>query len=132
MDDARRAERNLGLTRNPRENDFAGQRRLQDAKADSIKAKQHSSYWLGLVHYDSGNYDSASAWFEQRCLALYPDGPWTAGARYNLARCYEANGEYEKARDLYLADDSAQQHGNLVRAKLITQWTSNDPSEDSE
>ena len=122
MEDARRAERDLGLVRDKRQNDYEWEQRLKEGRRAAIEAKQHSSYWIGLVHFESGSFDAAASWFQERSLDLYPDGPWTAGARYNLARSYEALGEFEKARNLYLEDDSPQQHGNLIRAKLLAQW----------
>jgi hypothetical protein len=48
-----------------------------------------------------------------------PEGPWKNGARYNLARCYEAMGRIEDARQLYLIDDSPQRHGCLLRARQL-------------
>ena len=52
-------------------------------------------------------------------LEAVPNGPWTDGARYNAARCYEALGELEKAIELLETGDSPQQHGNLLRAKML-------------
>ena len=48
---------------------------------------------------------------------------WTNGARYNLARTYEAQGDISGARQILLTDESPQQQGNRVRAKLLRQWT---------
>ena len=52
-------------------------------------------------------------------LDASPDGPWTNGARYNLARCYEQMGQLDKAQQLYLIDESPQRHGNLIRARRL-------------
>ena len=60
-----------------------------------------------------------------------PGGPWTFGARYNLARTYETLGDITRARELLNEDDdSPQKHGNWLRAKLLRKW--NQPSADSE
>ena len=97
--------------------------RLASTKFFQTQAKQHASYWLGLAQFDDGNLEAAASWFKDRSLELYPNGVWTAGARYNLARTYEALGDYERARELYLEDESPQQHGNLIRAKLLARAT---------
>jgi tetratricopeptide (TPR) repeat protein len=100
---------------------------MQEAKRLAIVSKQHASYWLGLIHFDSGDYDVAIDYFQIRTLAANPDGPWTHGARYNLGRSYEAIGMRDrradvlrKARDIYLSDDASPQAlGNRVRARRI-------------
>ena len=82
-------------------------------------AKADASYWLGLLSYDVGNYEVAADWLLTRTLKATPDGPWTAGARYNLARAYEALGEVAQAIELLQGDDSPQRHGNLLRARQL-------------
>ncbi|MBP86087.1 MAG: hypothetical protein CMJ64_05120 [Planctomycetaceae bacterium] len=116
-------QKRLGMRQGEREGDFMWKDRLARTKFFQTQAKQHASYWLGLVQFDDGNLEAAAAWFKDRTLELSPNGPWTAGARYNLARTYEALGDYQQARELYLEDDSPQQHGNLIRAKLLTRET---------
>ena len=83
------------------------------------KAKQHASYWLGLLAYDRGHYDTAVDYFAERTLAASPGGPWTEGARYNLARAYEAKGEVEEAASQLEASRSPQRHGDLLRARQL-------------
>ena len=82
-------------------------------------AKQNASYWLGLLSYDDGRYDTALDWLARRTLEDYPDGPWTNGARYNLARAYEALGRFEDAIELLKQDDSPGRHGSLLRARQL-------------
>jgi tetratricopeptide (TPR) repeat protein len=84
-----------------------------------LRAKQHASYWLGLVHYEAGNYEAAIEWLDERTIKSPLPSPWLAGARYNLARAYEALGQNDKAIALLRADDSPQRHGNLVRAARL-------------
>ncbi len=81
--------------------------------------KQHASYWLGLAQYDLGEYETAIHWLKDRTLDAYPNGVWTAGARYNLGRTYEALNRIEDARRLYFQSDSPQRHGDLLRARLL-------------
>jgi tetratricopeptide (TPR) repeat protein len=87
-----------------------------------LRAKQHASYWMGLVHYEAGNYDAAIEWLDERTIQSPLPSPWLAGARYNLARSYEALGQYDKAIAWLRADaDSPQRHGNLLRATWLEQ-----------
>ena len=58
-----------------------------------LRGKQDASYWSGLIAYQRGNYPAAVDYFARRTLEFMPDGPWTDGARYNLARTFEAAGE---------------------------------------
>ena len=94
-----------------------------------IRTKQNATYWLALIHYDTGEYENARDWFDIRCLQAFEDGPWTAGARYNLARVYEQSGDLEAARKMYLLDDSPQKHGNLLRARKLRKQIESAPSE---
>ena len=122
MQDSKEIQKQMGLVRGPQEGDFVWQARVASARMFATQSKQHATYWLGLAHYESGNYDAAVQWLKGRTLEADPPTPWTAGARYNLARTYEVLGDIEAARELYLADDSPQQHGNRLRAKLLQQW----------
>ena len=83
------------------------------------RSKLYASYWLGLIHYETGKHDVAADWLRDRTLGSYPKDRWTPGARYNLARAYESLGEKDKARDLYYDDDSPQKYGSLLRARLL-------------
>ncbi|MGI9429497.1 MAG: tetratricopeptide repeat protein [Bythopirellula sp.] len=82
-------------------------------------AKGDASYWLGLLSYDLGKYKVAKDWLARRTLAANPDGPWTSGANYNLARTHEALGDLPAAIELLEADQSPQRHGNLLRARRL-------------
>ncbi len=113
-------QQELGIVRG-RENDQQWAVHLQSSEMMVIRTKQNASLWLGLIHYDTGRYEDARDWFQIRCLEAYDDGPWTAAARYNLARTHEKLGELETARQLYLLDESPQKHGNLLRARMLRQ-----------
>ncbi|MCH5377524.1 MAG: tetratricopeptide repeat protein [Planctomycetes bacterium] len=113
-------QRDLGIVRG-RENDQQWEVRLQSSERMVVRIKQNASLWLGLIHYSTGRYEDARDWFQIRCLEAHDDGPWTASARYNLARTYEKLGDFEAARQLYLRDDSPQKHGNLLRARALRQ-----------
>jgi Tetratricopeptide repeat len=83
------------------------------------RSKEDASYWLGLVAFERGDYDTAIDYFQKRTLDASPTGPWTAGARYNLGRTYEAQGKTAEAVGQYEAGQSPQRHGNLLRARWL-------------
>ncbi|MHC4405231.1 MAG: hypothetical protein ACYTG0_36760, partial [Planctomycetota bacterium] len=93
-------------------------------------AKMNASYWLGLVAYERGDWESAIDWLDTRTLQVswesafdwldprtrqvpwdgtrtledaYRDA-WIGGAYYNLARAYEADGQIAKAIQTYRSD----------------------------
>ncbi len=113
----------LGLVRGANEGDFVWQNRLASSHMLALQAKQHSTYWLALSHYEMGSHEAAVTWLQERTIDAFPDGRWKEGARYNLARAYEVLGKYQEAREIYSADDSPQAYGNHLRAKLLQQWT---------
>ncbi|WP_425619329.1 tol-pal system YbgF family protein [Anatilimnocola sp. NA78] len=82
-------------------------------------AKSNSTYWLGLSYFETGDYDNAIEWLEPIARDETSNSDWQAGARYITARSYEALGKPEKARELYLADDSPQAAGNKLRAEWL-------------
>lgn len=84
-----------------------------------LAAKQDASYWLGLLAFDRGELAVAEDYLLRRYLEKWSDGPWTHGARYNLARVREAQGEIDRAVGLLENDKSPQRHGNLLRARWL-------------
>src|SRR5690606_15343591 len=76
------------------------------------EAKQAASFWLGLIAFAQEDYAPAIDYFYERVLLADPNGAWTAGARYNLGRSYEASGNIEGAVAQYQLDKSPQSHGN--------------------
>jgi tetratricopeptide (TPR) repeat protein len=111
--------RRIGFNQPLPENEDERKVTLETINTMYLRAKQHASYWLGLVHYEEGNYDAAVEWLDLRTLQSPLPSPWAAGARYNLARAYEALGQNDKAIAILQADDSPQRHGNLLRAARL-------------
>ncbi len=84
------------------------------------EGKFYATYWLGLSYYDAGRYDAAIEWLGERTVQVSPPSPFTPGARYNLARCYEELGKPDLAKQWLESDkESPQRAGNLLRAKLL-------------
>ena len=111
-------QQRMGIERD-RLNEQQWQAKLLAQKSMVIRIKRNVSYWLALIHYETGNYEAAMNWLEVRNLEAAADGPWTGGARYNLSRVYELMGDLEQARNVLLLDDSPQKHGHLLRARFL-------------
>jgi len=107
---------------------------LSKAEASYIyllqQGKQTASYWLGLISFEQQSYPEAIDFFAKRTLEAAPNGPWSSGARYNLARSFEASGDVDRAVALFEADkDSPQSEGNRLRAKWLKQRQNGNPPE---
>jgi len=112
-------QRQMQMERPEGMSDEAWKARIAAATFFYREAKTHANYWLGLVHQESEHPEVAIEWLKTRTLEATPPSRWQQGARYNLARCYERMGKTEEARQLYLADDSPQRLGNLMRARML-------------
>ncbi len=109
----------------PSDKEIANSPRHDIEKNFIRQAKHHASYWLGLLTFDTGEYEVAVDFLRNRTLQATPDGPWTRGARYNLARAYEALGKTKQAIALYeTSDESPQSHGNRLRARRLREQAS--------
>ena len=103
-----------------RSDDNLARARMQpQERAMWMKAKQDASYWLGIIAFEEQNYSVATDYFARRTLEIFPGGPWTGGAHYNLARTYEQSDQLDRAIDLYQSDSSPQKHGNRLRARRL-------------
>jgi hypothetical protein len=114
-----RVQQMLGLRRTGRESPEMWQAQLAAARQIFVNTKQCASYWMGLFQLESGRNESAIEWFKLRSLGVWPDGIWSAGARYNMSRAHEAQNEWSKAQEILVADVSPQSHGNYLRARLL-------------
>jgi len=81
--------------------------------------KQDATYWLGLISFDEHEYSTAEDYFKMLPHGAGQANLWVDGARYNLARSYEAAGRTAEAIKLYEEDDSPQRHGNHLRARQL-------------
>jgi tetratricopeptide (TPR) repeat protein len=95
------------------------------------RKRDDAAYWLGIVAFAEGDLTTAAQFFGLMTLDAYPNGPWTNGARYNLARCYETQGKLPEAIKLYEADKSPQRYGNRLRAARLKETSSSLPANSS-
>ncbi len=90
--------------------------------------KRTATYWISLIHYDNGRYETASTWLTKRVLDEEQVAQrWESAARYNLARTLERLGENERAIEIYKTAGAANEHGNRLRARLVARATKDNP-----
>lgn len=111
----------LYQARDVRPSDHALGRLEYEKRLTYAAGKAAAGYWLGLLSFDRGKYDVALSWLGDRTLNRAKEGPWSNGARYNLARTHEALGNVEEAVKLLRGSpqDDPQRHGNLLRARRL-------------
>ncbi|MGD9647454.1 MAG: hypothetical protein AB7U73_17200 [Pirellulales bacterium] len=87
-------------------------------------AKQSASYWLALVAYERGRFDSALEHLDNRVLiaddiADAADNPWREAGLYLKARAHERLGQIDESIKALEATSGQQRHGNLLRARWL-------------
>lgn len=103
-------------------------RQVQQIQRLMRLGKRTATYWLSLLQYDDGRYQTAANWFEKRVLDPEQESHWEPAARYNLARTLERLGQTERAVELYKTVGAPQEHGNRIRARLISRDVEDDAS----
>ncbi|MCC7087492.1 MAG: hypothetical protein IT427_21010 [Pirellulales bacterium] len=99
--------------------EFAPGVRWTKEGVDAIEQmRDDAKFWLGLIWFSTGGYQNAEQ-FLQPLTETKADNMWTSGARYNLARAYEAAGRLQNAIKLYGDDRSPQRYGNRLRAERL-------------
>lgn len=109
----------MRIEKDPLEPDEVFQNNVLAAQALLLASREHASYFLGLVHFEAGSFQTSANWLKRRTLDDFPQGEWKLGATYNLARAHERTGQWEEARQLLLLSESPQSHGDKLRARLI-------------
>jgi tetratricopeptide (TPR) repeat protein len=100
-------------------------RRITKELVDAMQQmRDDAGYWLGLIWFAQDGYQTAEQFLRPLTQDLQASNQWANGARYNLARCYEAQGKFSEAIKLYEAGRSPQRYGNRLRAERLRGRTS--------
>ena len=83
------------------------------------ESKKYATFWISMILMEEGNYEAAINWLEKRTLSIGELGPFYHLARYNLARCYEATGQAEKACEILEQSTSPQAEGDRLLARIL-------------
>jgi len=114
--------KSIGLDQALPEDPAQRQSALDQYTAIARDGKFAATYWLALTYSEIGKPNAAIEWLGKPIVEASPPSPWTPGARYNLARCYEQLGQYDLARQWLESDkESPQRHGNLLRSKMLAE-----------
>jgi hypothetical protein len=86
-----------------------------------LQGRIDAAYWLGLIEYEQGEYDSAFNYFVTRTLQVAGSSVfWETGAHYNMARCHEMTGQWQDAVQEYISNANLQHdNGSLLRARWL-------------
>ncbi|MEO1526481.1 MAG: hypothetical protein AAFX06_13680 [Planctomycetota bacterium] len=102
--------------------------RIYDQQVQQVQAmmrlgKRTATYWLSLLQADDDRQETAESWIRKRVLDDQQMSYWVPAARYNMARLAERLGDAERAIEIY-KEPSPQEHGNRIRARLVTKQLS--------
>jgi tetratricopeptide (TPR) repeat protein len=100
--------------------------RLQQIQLFMRMGKRTATYWLSLVQYDDGRFETARNWFDKRVLDEDQQSIWNDAATYNLARSHEALGEIDLAIERLKTEGLVNAHGNRLRARLLASQSKTD------
>lgn len=95
-------------------------RQIAQVQTFMRQGKVMATYWLSLIQYDTQRFDLARTWFQQRILDDGIESDWEVAARFNLARTWEQLDQPDAAIDLYRTEGSPQEHGDRLRARLLS------------
>lgn len=113
-------QRSYGVRRDLGVDQETFERQIAQAQEMMRGGKRTATYWTSLIQYDDGLYESAQNWFSKRVLNQDQLSFWEPAARYNLARSMERAGAFDQAVEIYKTDGDPQEHGNRIRARLLT------------
>jgi tetratricopeptide (TPR) repeat protein len=101
--------------------------------SDVLLGKVDAAYWLGLIEYEQGQYDSSFNYFVARTLQAAGSAVfWESGAHYNMARCDEMSGRWQDAVRQYDSNARMQNDiGSLVRARWLKEVHEPNPAAES-
>jgi tetratricopeptide (TPR) repeat protein len=108
-----------GLLPQPGETPEDQQYRVEITTYVMGESKKYATFWISMIHMEEGNYSAAINWLEKRTLSIGELGPFYHLARYNLARCYEATGQREKACEILEQSASPQARGDRLLARIL-------------
>ncbi|MDP7204455.1 MAG: tetratricopeptide repeat protein [Pirellulaceae bacterium] len=109
-----------GLLPKPNEPPENHQSRVETTMYVMGESKKYATFWISMIHMEEGNYSAAINWLEKRTLSTGELGPFYHLARYNLARCYEATGQHEKACEILEQSTSPQARGDRLLAAMLS------------
>ncbi len=92
--------------------------RLKSTQRQMRLVRRDVGYFLSQCLFDNGSPGTSANWLET--IAKKDDVQrWKSGVTYLLGRSYESRKEYDRAIEQYKFEDSEQNHGNLIRVRML-------------
>lgn len=121
-----------GLRRELRVTPEQYDQQLREMQALLRLGKRTATYWLALVQYDDGRFETAFNWFTRRVLDDEQRSYWEDAAIYNAARSSEEMGNIDEAIRRLKTDRNISEHGNRLRARLLDKTLAEEEPESGE
>ncbi len=99
------------------QNDF--QNRVGFLQQSFRLAKHDSHFFLGVLQFDIGNWDSSIDWLDKRLIQVAGTERWRPHARYLIGRALEQKLDLKKSIEWLKSEEVPQEAGNRIRARLI-------------
>ncbi len=119
-------QKQYGLRRQLGQDPAAYDAQLQQMQTFMRLGKRTATYWLALLQYDDGRFETAHNWFTKRVLDDEQLSYWNDAAVYNAARSSEAEGKIPEAIAALKTDQSVSDFGNRLRARLLDKMAPSD------
>lgn len=110
----------LGILQEKGQSAAEFQNRLRDVQQQMRLVRRDAGVFLSQSHFDNGNPSAAANWLT-RMRDRDDTERWMPTIEYVLGRAVESRREYEEAVTLYKRSSAAQFHGDLVRARLLSE-----------
>jgi hypothetical protein len=118
----RKLQRQLGILKKSGQSASEYQSQLSGVQSQMRLVRRDAGFFLAQSHFDNGSISTAANWLE-RLLPKEDAKRWKEGIEYLLGRALEGRRDYLNAIDVYRESESAQTHGNLIRARMLKQQT---------
>lgn len=110
----------LGILQEKGQSAAEFQNRLRDVQQQMRLVRRDAGVFLSQSHFDNGNPSAAANWLT-RMRDRDDTERWMPTIEYVLGRSVESRREYNEAVELYKRSSAAQFHGDLVRARLLSE-----------
>jgi hypothetical protein len=114
----RKLQRQLGILQGGDQSAAEYQQRLSSIQSQMRMVRRDAGFFLAQSHFDNGSVSTAGNWLE-RLRSKEDAKRWSDGIEYLLGRALEGRRDYLKAIEVYRESETAQTHGNLIRARLL-------------
>ena len=118
LESDRDLQKMIGIRKDPKTQTPAEfDREISSRQRQMRLVRRDAGLFMCQAHFDNGNMSTTANWIP-KLLEKDDVERWLPSLNYIGSRAYEARHQYDEAIEL-LKTDGPQQHGNLIRARLI-------------